>query len=112
MGMPSARRIDLCCIDNGRRARIAVTRTDGDEVNGPFGKGANREGREIAMAEAAIRTEPAFGVVEREGGLDREAGVAKVEDAHLGPAAMKEESERALARPETAPQVEIGRAHV
>src|SRR3546814_6718796 len=95
IGEPAARRIDIGCIDIGRRARIAVARTDGDEVNGPFGKGANREGREIAMAEAAIRTEPAFGVVEREGGLDREAGVAKVEDAHLGPAAMKAERERA-----------------
>src|SRR3546814_14942287 len=63
IGEPAARRIDIGCIDIGRRARIAGARTDGDEVNGPFGKGANREGREIALAEAAIRTEPAFGVV-------------------------------------------------
>src|SRR3546814_7946795 len=77
VGEPAPRRIDI-----GRCARIGIARADGGEVDGPFGKGADREGREIAMAEAAVRAEPAFGIVEREGGLDRDAGVAKVEDAH------------------------------
>src|SRR3546814_9517633 len=99
VGEPAPRRIDI-----GRLARIGIARADGGEVDGPFGKGADREGREIAMAEVAVRAEPAFGIVEREGGLDRDAGVAKVEDAHCGFAAMKEEGERAFARPQPAPQ--------
>src|SRR3546814_19741241 len=85
VGEPAPRRIDI-----GRLARIGIARADGGEVDGPFGKGADREGREIAMAEVAVRDEPAFGLVELDGGLDRDAGVAGGADAPVGFAAAKE----------------------
>src|SRR3546814_18099454 len=88
VGEPAPRRIDI-----GRLARNGIARAGGGEADGSFGKGAAREGREIAMAEAAVRAEPASGILYRQGGRDRACGGRQEEGWGGGAAGMAEKEQ-------------------
>src|SRR3546814_10344671 len=95
----------------GRRfvARVGIAWPHRDDIDRPFGEGANGERREVAEADATVRREDRVAGALR--GLARRPILGEVEYDGLAGHRMREDRKPALAWPEPVPQ-EIGRAHV